>query len=92
VSTDEGERLVVVAEHSPAVTDPDTHLDEVTRAVRGAVSVTHGVAVHDFVYAPPGAVPRTTSGKVARRACRAQYLAGTGTVTKHAALKGSGTE
>jgi acyl-CoA synthetase (AMP-forming)/AMP-acid ligase II len=91
VSTDEGERLVVVAEHSPAVTDPHTRLDEVTRAVRGAVSATHGVAVHDFVYAPPGAVPRTTSGKVARSACRAQYLAGTHRVTRHAATKGSGT-
>jgi acyl-CoA synthetase (AMP-forming)/AMP-acid ligase II len=91
VSTDEGERLVVVAEHSPAVTDPHTHLDEVTRAVRGAVSVTHGVAVHDFVYVPPNAVPRTTSGKVARSACRAHYLAGTYGATKHAAMKGSGT-
>ncbi|WP_051858309.1 fatty acyl-AMP ligase [Streptomyces cellulosae] len=91
VSTDEGERLVVVAEHSPAVTDPGTHLDEVTRAVRRAVSVTHGVAVHDFVYVPPGSVPRTTSGKVARSACRAQYLAEARTATKHAALKGAGT-
>jgi acyl-CoA synthetase (AMP-forming)/AMP-acid ligase II len=91
VSTDEGERLVVVAEHPPAVTDPHKYLDEVTRAVRGAVSVTHGVAVHDFVYVPPGAVPRTTSGKVARSACRARYLAGTWTATKAAALKGSGT-
>jgi acyl-CoA synthetase (AMP-forming)/AMP-acid ligase II len=91
VSTDEGERLVVVAEHSPAVTDPHTLLDEVTRAVRGAVSVTHGIAVHDFVYVPPGAVPRTTSGKVARSACRARYLAGAWTTAKNAALKGSGT-
>jgi acyl-CoA synthetase (AMP-forming)/AMP-acid ligase II len=91
VSTDEGERLVVVAEHSPAVTDPHTLLDEVTRAVRGAVSVTHGIAVHDFVYVPPGAVPRTTSGKVARSACRARYLAGAWTAAKNAVLKGSGT-
>ncbi|KOU67263.1 hypothetical protein ADK57_16875 [Streptomyces sp. MMG1533] len=91
VPTDEGERLVVVAEHTPAVTDPQTSLDEVTRAVRGAVAVTHAIAVHDFVYAPPGTVPRTTSGKVARSACRAQYLAGHLTATKHAALKGSGT-
>lgn len=90
VPTDEGERLVVVAEHPSAVTDPHTCLDEVTRAVRRAVSVTHGIAVHDFVYAPPGAVPRTTSGKVARSACRARYLDGTWTATKHAARKGSG--
>jgi len=90
VPADEGERLVVVAEHPSAVTDPHTRLDEVTRAVRRAVSVTHGIAVHDFVYAPPGAVPRTTSGKVARSACRARYLDGTWTAAKPAALKGSG--
>jgi acyl-CoA synthetase (AMP-forming)/AMP-acid ligase II len=91
VSTDEGERLVVVAEHPPSVTDPHTVVDEVTRAVRGAVAGTHGIAVHDFVYAPPGTVPRTTSGKVARSACRAQYLAGTWASPLDAAPKGSGT-
>ncbi|MFF0157583.1 fatty acyl-AMP ligase [Streptomyces sp. NPDC005263] len=90
VPTDEGERLVVVAEHASAVTDPHTRLDEVTRAVRGAVSVTHGIAVHDFVYVPPGAVPRTTSGKVARAACRARYLDGTWTATTPGAPKRSG--
>ncbi|MEU0075821.1 fatty acyl-AMP ligase [Streptomyces sp. NPDC006332] len=90
VPTDEGERLVVVAEHASAVSDPHTRLDEVTRAVRGAVSVTHGIAVHDFVYAPPGAVPRTTSGKVARAACRARYLDGTWTATRPAAPKRTG--
>lgn len=87
VSTDEGERLVVVAEHAPGVTDPHTARDEVTRAVRGAVASAHGIAVHDFVHAPPGTVPRTTSGKVARSACRAQYLAGTWAATRNTALR-----
>ena len=91
VSSDEGERLVVVAEHSPAVTDPHGCLDEVTRAVRGAVARAHGIAVHDFVHAPPGTVPRTTSGKVARSACRARYLAGAWATAQQAAPKGTGT-
>ena len=46
-------------------------------AIREAVSHRHGVAVSDVRFLPAGAIPRTTSGKLARRACRAQYLSGT---------------
>ncbi|MGW2635334.1 fatty acyl-AMP ligase [Streptomyces sp. NPDC001348] len=72
----DGERLAVVAEHARDVTGSRGLEQEVSRAVRSAVAAKHGVAVHDFVLAPPGSVPRTTSGKVARNACRDQYLAG----------------
>ncbi|MEU1849964.1 fatty acyl-AMP ligase [Streptomyces sp. NPDC019990] len=77
VLTDDGEHLVVVAEHARDLTDPDGALDEVARAVRAAVSAGHAIAVHDFVLAEPGTVPHTTSGKVARGACRERYLQGT---------------
>ncbi|MER5433952.1 fatty acyl-AMP ligase [Streptomyces sp. NPDC002588] len=76
VLTDDGERLVVVAEHTRDLAEPHSVRDEATRAVRAAVSAGHGVAVHDFVLAAPGTVPHTTSGKVARGACREQYLQG----------------
>ncbi|HEY5832673.1 fatty acyl-AMP ligase [Streptomyces sp.] len=70
------ERLVVVAEHSRRVTEPGLELEAVVRTVRKAVVTGHGVALHDFVLVPPGTVPRTSSGKVARGACRDQYLTG----------------
>ncbi|MDQ0748560.1 acyl-CoA synthetase (AMP-forming)/AMP-acid ligase II [Streptomyces africanus] len=76
VLTDDGERLVVVAEHVRDLADPQRVLDEATRAVRAAVSAGHAIAVHDFVLAQPGTVPHTTSGKVARGACRERYLQG----------------
>jgi acyl-CoA synthetase (AMP-forming)/AMP-acid ligase II len=76
VLTDDGERLVVVAEHARDLADPQRVLDEATRAVRAAVSAGHAIAVHDFVLAQPGTVPHTTSGKVARGACRERYLQG----------------
>ncbi|WP_329050614.1 fatty acyl-AMP ligase [Streptomyces violaceus] len=76
VLTDDGERLVVVAEHVRDLADPEGVLDEVTRAVRAAVSAGHAVAIHDFVLAEPGTVPHTTSGKVARGACRERYFQG----------------
>jgi acyl-CoA synthetase (AMP-forming)/AMP-acid ligase II len=77
VTSSDQESLVVVAEHRRDISDPQRLLDEVTRAVRAAVATGHGVSVHDFVLAPPDTVPHTTSGKVARSACREQYLAGT---------------
>ncbi|MGW0838711.1 fatty acyl-AMP ligase [Streptomyces sp. NPDC002787] len=75
VATGDGERLVVVAEHSRDASPGDIAEPEVTRAVRAAVAARHGVAVHDFVLVPPGSVPHTTSGKVARSVCREQYRA-----------------
>jgi fatty-acyl-CoA synthase len=70
-----GERLVIIAERAARTNraDPAAALE----SIRSAVSERHGLAVHDVRVLPAGAIPRTTSGKLARRACRAQYLAGT---------------
>jgi fatty-acyl-CoA synthase len=69
-----GERLVIIAERAARShrADPSAAL----AAIRSAVANHHGLAVHDVRVLPAGAIPRTTSGKLARRACRAQYLAG----------------
>ncbi len=76
VTAEDGERLVVVAEHGRDVALGERVVEEATRAVRAAVATRHGLTVHDFVLAPPGSIPHTTSGKIARTACRDQYLAG----------------
>jgi acyl-CoA synthetase (AMP-forming)/AMP-acid ligase II len=49
--------------------------DEVAATVRRAVAAEHDVALGDFRLLQPGAVPRTSSGKVARSAARAAFLA-----------------
>jgi acyl-CoA synthetase (AMP-forming)/AMP-acid ligase II len=41
-----------------------------------AVAEAHGIKLHDLLLVAPGQVPRTTSGKVRRQACRDLYLAG----------------
>ncbi|MFI1534726.1 fatty acyl-AMP ligase [Streptomyces anandii] len=74
----EGELLVVVAEHRREAGLDDTTGAQVANAVRAAVAARHGINVHDFVLVPPGGVPHTTSGKVARSACRDEYLSRTG--------------
>ena len=72
---DASEQLVVVAERGPGghKADPQPIAD----AVRGALSQRHGVTVRDVLLVPAGSIPRTSSGKLARRACRAAYLEGT---------------
>ncbi|MFF7840524.1 hypothetical protein ACFZC6_17105 [Streptomyces ossamyceticus] len=71
-----GERVVVVAEHVRTTTLADLDVPAVTRAVRAAVSARHGLRLADVVLVPPGTVPRTSSGKVARALTRERYLAG----------------
>jgi acyl-CoA synthetase (AMP-forming)/AMP-acid ligase II len=68
------EQLVVVAERAAGGgrTDPA----EVEAAVRAAVSREHHLRVADLRLVAAGSIPRTTSGKLARNACRAEYLAG----------------
>ncbi|WP_156688768.1 fatty acyl-AMP ligase [Mycobacterium sp. Marseille-P9652] len=72
---DRGERLVVVAERAAGTSHDDPA--PAIEAIGAAVSHRHGVTVADVRFLPAGGIPRTTSGKLARRACRAQYVAGT---------------
>lgn len=69
------EQLVIIAERASGTrrADPARGVD----AIRAAVLQRHGIDVADVRFVPAGAIPRTTSGKLARRACRAEYLDGT---------------
>lgn len=69
-----GQRLVIVAERAAGTSHADP--EPAIEAIRAAVSHRHRVSVADVQFLPAGAIPRTTSGKLARRACRAQYLSG----------------
>ena len=69
-----GQRLVIVAERAAGTSraDPQPAIE----AIREAVAHRHGLAVADVRLLKAGAIPRTTSGKLARLACRTQYLSG----------------
>ena len=69
-----GEQLVIVAERAAGVGRGDPA--PVAAAVQAAVSREHQVRVADFRLVAAGTLPRTSSGKLARNACRAEYLAG----------------
>ena len=68
------QRLVIIAERAAGTSRDDPQ--PAIKAIRAAVSHRHGLTVSDVRFLPAGAIPRTTSGKLARRACRAQYLSG----------------
>ncbi|CAJ1578600.1 long-chain-fatty-acid--AMP ligase FadD32 [[Mycobacterium] wendilense] len=72
---DTSEQLVIVAERAPGAHKLD--IGPITDDIRAAIAVRHGVTVRDVLLTAAGAIPRTSSGKIGRRACRAAYLDGT---------------
>ncbi|WP_108920339.1 fatty acyl-AMP ligase [Mycobacterium montefiorense] len=69
-----GEQLVVLAERAAGAGRTD--LSSIEDTVRAAILRNHQVRVADVRLVAAGTIPRTTSGKLARSACRAEYLAG----------------
>lgn len=72
------ERLVVVAELEPGrggggPVEPAS----LVRQMRQAVARAHDLHLDQVVLLKPRTVPKTSSGKIRRRACRAQFLADT---------------
>jgi acyl-CoA synthetase (AMP-forming)/AMP-acid ligase II len=67
------ERLVVVQEVEPHC----RHLprEEVLGDIRQAVAEHHELHVYAVVLLKPGSIPRTSSGKIQRSACRSSFLA-----------------
>jgi acyl-CoA synthetase (AMP-forming)/AMP-acid ligase II len=67
------ERLVVVQEVERS---DGLDLEDIMGAVRQAVAEEHDLQAYKVVLVRPGGVPRTSSGKVRRRACRDAWFAG----------------
>ena len=61
------EKLCIMAEHD------GSPVDATTRAIRQAIAEHHQVSVFDVVLVPKSDIPKTSSGKVERHACRRAY-------------------
>ncbi len=68
------ERIIVAVELNRAPGLMSGDLAPIHAAIGAAVARTHDVTVHDVAFLAPGEIPRTSSGKVRRHLCRAQYL------------------
>jgi len=73
VDSEGEERLVIACEVADAST-----LDwkAAWRKIGQAVMEAHGVRVDEIVFVKPRAIPKTSSGKLRRRACRENYVSG----------------
>jgi acyl-CoA synthetase (AMP-forming)/AMP-acid ligase II/acyl carrier protein len=75
VELDGAERLAVAHEVNPD--HPQFDVGQITRAIRSAVAAEHDIQADVVALLPPKTVPKTTSGKPQRSACRARLLTGT---------------
>ncbi|MFT3906593.1 MAG: amino acid adenylation domain-containing protein [Steroidobacteraceae bacterium] len=74
VEHEDEEQLIIVQELNPRVRG--VALERVAADIHREVADALQLAVHQVVLVAPGAVPRTSSGKVQRRRCRELYLGG----------------
>jgi hypothetical protein len=74
VANDDEERLVIVTEVSQQAGRLD--VGKVAATIRAAVAAEHRLQVHTVVLLPPGALPKSSSGKVRRRHCAALFERG----------------
>lgn len=72
IDTESGEQLVVACELQRTKLR-STDLKEVLNYIRQNIADLAGLATHNVVLLRPGSLPRTTSGKLQRQACRAIY-------------------
>lgn len=79
------ERLVVVQEvtrtfkhrQATATPEPSDVIADIIGNVRQAVSEAHGLQVHAVMLLQEGSIPKTSSGKIQRHACRTAFLTDT---------------
>jgi acyl-CoA synthetase (AMP-forming)/AMP-acid ligase II/acyl carrier protein len=81
IDVDDRDGLVVVQEVEPRRRDVDA--DDALRAIRRAIAAEHELEVHAIVLGKAGQIPKTSSGKTRRSACRERYLSGQLQVVAH---------
>ncbi|MGZ3457723.1 MAG: condensation domain-containing protein, partial [Archangium sp.] len=69
------ERLVMVYERDTR-RQQDESIEEVAQTLRQRIAEQHELRLHALTLIAPGSLPKTSSGKIQRRACRAAFLAG----------------
>ncbi len=74
IDTEDREQLVVVQEVQPGRRNLD--VEAAFETIRRIISTEHGLELFAIVLVKPGQMPKTSSGKTMRAACRSQYASG----------------
>jgi acyl-CoA synthetase (AMP-forming)/AMP-acid ligase II len=72
----EGEERLVIAQEVERRARKNLDVEGMAEVIRWAVFQKHFVDVYAIAFLKPGSLPRTSSGKVQRSACKAQFLEG----------------
>jgi acyl-CoA synthetase (AMP-forming)/AMP-acid ligase II len=75
------ERLVIVQEVERSYLRK-LNMNEIVDSFHEAVTAEYGLQVYSTVLVKPGSIPKTSSGKIQRHACRAKFLTGNLNVVK----------
>ena len=78
----ESERLVIVHELERRYLRQPS-LQEVLDSIRQAVAARHNLQIYAAVLVKPSSIPKTSSGKIRRYACRAAFLTGSLAAVEH---------
>ncbi len=70
-----GEEQIAIAQELESRKAPE-NAEEIISAIRSSIAEEYEVQVYAVVLIKPGSIPKTTSGKIQRRAARAEFLAG----------------
>lgn len=74
IESETGERVVLVYEIEKKL--PESEMSEVMSCIRRALADEYELEVHNVVLVKSGTIPRTSSGKIQRHACRANFESG----------------
>jgi acyl-CoA synthetase (AMP-forming)/AMP-acid ligase II/alkylation response protein AidB-like acyl-CoA dehydrogenase/acyl carrier protein len=69
-----GEKRLVIAQEVERTYLRKLDIDGVTKAIRRVVSECHELQLYGVVLLKTGSIPKTSSGKIQRSACRAKFL------------------
>jgi acyl-CoA synthetase (AMP-forming)/AMP-acid ligase II len=69
-----GDRIAIVAEADVRQLKVSDVAEATILAIRRSIAERHGVLLEAVALVPPGSIPKTTSGKLQRFACREAYL------------------
>jgi len=72
----EGEERLILVHEVKSELFQAAQVEELIGTVRAAIAREHGLKLHDLVLVRARAVPKTSSGKLQRRRCRALYESG----------------
>ena len=74
IESETGERVVLVYEIEKKL--PESEMSEVMSCIRRALADEYELEVHNVVLVKSGTIPRTSSGKIQRHTCRANFESG----------------